>query len=111
MREQEMETDLEESVAPTEDLTDMGDDASFDPEIKGALAKAAPSPGGQELIEAMDQLKIQTGRSLLRGVPDARGQHLRFTEDGDAVQSPGNRNATILRGIPEPAGKYTKFDI
>ena len=108
MREQEMETDVEESFVPADDQTDLEDDASFDPDMKDVKARA--SPGGEELIEAMDQLKIQTGRSLLRGVPDAMGAHLRFTDDGEALQSPGNRNATVLRGIPAPSGKHTTFE-
>ncbi len=108
LRDQDVETDLEESMMPSEDLTDVEDDASFDPEIK----KAQPGvvAGGQDLVEAMDQLNIETGRSLLRGVPDARGQHLRFTDDGEAIQSPGNRNATVLRGVPAPVGRHTRFE-
>lgn len=109
MRDQDIETDIEESMLQADDHTDVEDDASFDPEA----AHGPPGtvmPGGQDLLEAMDQLNIETGRSLLRGVPDARGQHLRFTDDGEGVQSPGNRNATVLRGMPAPAGKYTKFE-
>lgn len=108
MRDQDIETDIEESMLQAEEQTDVEDDASFDPEA-AAVHPGPALPGAEELLEAMDQLQIETGRSLLRGVPDARGQHLRFTDDGEAVQSPGNRNTTVLRGIPAPAGTYTKF--
>ncbi|KAK9831078.1 hypothetical protein WJX74_002535 [Apatococcus lobatus] len=110
MRDQDIETDIEESVLQADDQTDVEDDACFDPEAAQGDSGTV-LPGGHELLEAMDQLKIETGRSLLRGVPDARGQHLRFMDDGEAVQSPGNRNATVLRGMPAPAGKYIKFEV
>ncbi len=110
MREQEMETDVEESFMPTEGETDVEDDAFSGSKVKDGQGVPAASLGGQELVEAMDQLNIQTGRSLLRGVPDAWGQHLRSTDEGDAIQSPGNRNATVLKGMPAPTGNYTKFD-
>lgn len=109
MHGQDIETDIEDSMMQAEEQTDLEDDASFDPQA-AAVHPGAALTGGDELLEAMDQLNIETGRSLLRGVPDAQGQHLRFTDAGEAVQSPGNRNATVLRGIAAPAGKYTKFE-
>jgi len=45
----------------------------------------------------------------LRGLPVAAGRHTRFTEEGEAVDSPGT-GRTLLRGCPAPAGAHLRFE-
>jgi hypothetical protein len=45
----------------------------------------------------------------LRGIPVAAGRHTRFTEEGEAVESP-SANRTLLRGFPAPAGSHLRFE-
>lgn len=45
----------------------------------------------------------------LRGIPVAAGRHMRFTEEGEAVESP-SVDRTLLRGVLAPAGSHLRFD-
>lgn len=50
-----------------------------------------------------------SSKEPLRGLPVAAGRHMRFTEEGEAVESPGV-DRTLLRGVPAPAGSHLRFD-
>ncbi|BDA43386.1 hypothetical protein COCOBI_04-3980 [Coccomyxa sp. Obi] len=65
-----------------------------------------------ELCKALDDLSIApkgASKEPLRGLPVAAGRHMRFTEEGEAVESP-SVDRTLLRGVPAPAGSHLRFD-
>ncbi|KAK9830102.1 hypothetical protein WJX72_009787 [[Myrmecia] bisecta] len=67
-------------------------------------AKAQPD----DICDALDSLSI--GQTVpLVGVPVPAGKHIRFTDEGEAMDSPGQGKA-LLRGVPPPSGTHIRFD-
>lgn len=99
------------------------DESASDPEDDGEDDECRQDAGSsnddadssaEDLAAALDGLCIGApdagSKVLLRGVPVAKGAHLRFEGDQDeAVLTPG-ANKVALRGIPQAAGRHMRFD-
>ncbi|CAL8468636.1 g8176 [Coccomyxa elongata] len=90
-------------------------EASDTTQYTGAVCAAEAEESEEassELCKALDDLLIApkgASKEPLRGIPVAAGRHMRFTEEGEAVESP-SVDRTLLRGFPAPAGSHLRFD-
>jgi hypothetical protein len=93
----------EESInTPSLDVSsDALDDADSD-------APSSESPAA-DVADGLAALSISGPYIPLRGVPVKTGSHIRFSEDGEAVESPTN-GRILLRGMPAPSGVHTRFE-
>jgi hypothetical protein len=81
--------------------SDALDDADSD-------GPSSESPSA-DVADSLAALSISSTYVPLRGIPVKTGSHIRFSEDGEAVESPTN-GRVLLRGVPVPSGVHTRFE-
>lgn len=64
-----------------------------------------------ELTSALDGMFIDPSKKVepLKGLPLPQGRHIRFDEEGDALESPTSGKPQ-LRGLPMATGTHIRFD-
>ncbi|KAF5831286.1 hypothetical protein DUNSADRAFT_13342 [Dunaliella salina] len=92
---QDDEEEVEDSEAYHED-EEEGDDTAVDDQLLAAMGGLGIRPAGSK-------------PEALRGVPLPQGTHIRFDDDGTAMDSPTS-GKPALRGLPQATGAHIRFD-
>jgi len=92
---QDEEEEVEDSEAYYDD-EEAGDDTVVDDQLMAAMGGLGIRPDGSK-------------PEALRGVPLPQGTHIRFDDEGTAMDSPTSGKPS-LRGLPQATGAHIRFD-